>query len=267
MIEIKNLNYKYGKEHILQDINMSKVEKGSTVGIIGPNGAGKSTLLKCMSKINKIADNCIFLEGRDINKIPFENLVKKISYLPQNTYSNAYLSVFESILMARKFSIKKNCDDIKAVSNIIEILGIGDLSHKYIAELSGGQAQIVSIAQALIRSPQILLLDEPTTALDLHHQMEILDLIKYCVKELSLIAFITIHDLSIASRYCDSLILINKGKHVLKGKPKDVLTKQSLAHTYRVNADILDVKNDNIFIYPLSAINNKDNKINLHKVF
>ena len=267
MIEIKNLNFKYGKDHILKDINIDKVKKGSTVGVIGPNGAGKSTLFKCISKINKVENASIFLNGVDINKISFDNVVKKICYLPQNIYTNAYLSVFESILMARKFSVKKNCNDIKAVANIIEILDIGHLSSKYISELSGSQSQIGSIAQALIRSPQILLLDEPTSALDLHHQIEILDLIKYSVKELSLIAFISIHDLSVASRYCDDLLLINQGKHISKGKPKEVLTKQSLAETYRVDADILNVNNNNIFIYPLSSINNKNKKKNLQRVF
>ena len=264
MLEIKNLNLSYGKTKILNDICFISEKNGGIVSVIGPNGAGKSTLLKCISNILNINENCIFFDGQDITTIAKDTLAKTISYMPQDTHCNASITVFEAILMARKISngIKVVTEDINFVSNLLTNLGIDSLSGRYLSDLSGGQRQLVSLAQSLVRSPSILLLDEPTSALDLNHQIESLELIRKIVKNSNILCFIAMHDLSLAGKYSDTILVMNKGKIIDVDSPKKALNKNMLENIYNVEGDII-YKESGTFVIPQKSLTLNENNIDL----
>ena len=264
MLEIKNLNLSYGKTKILNDICFISEKNGGIVSVIGPNGAGKSTLLKCISNILNINENCIFFDGQDITTIAKDTLAKTISYMPQDTHCNASITVFEAILMARKISngIKVVTEDINFVSNLLTNLGIDSLSGRYLSDLSGGQRQLVSLAQSLVRSPSILLLDEPTSALDLNHQIESLELIRKIVKKSNILCFIAMHDLSLAGKYSDTILVMNKGKIIDVDSPKKALNKNMLENIYNVEGDII-YKESGTFVIPQKSLTLNENNIDL----
>ena len=240
MISLENVCAKYGKNPVLKNISFDSIEPGQLTAVIGPNGTGKSTLFKCIAGIHSVESGRIYKDGKDITHMSSKQLVKEICYMPQNTYSDASLTVFEVTLMAKKFAAGGGTskDDIVEVSQVLQALQIEDLASRYIPDLSGGQRQLVTLAQALIRKPSVLLLDEPTAALDLNHQIESLDLVRYVVKETGMVCFVSLHDLSLAGRYADVIMILEEGALSHLGTPSAVLKEATVREVYSVNADV-----------------------------
>lgn len=249
-LSIENLNFAYAKQQVLFDINISEIESGTLVALIGPNASGKSTLFKCLAGINTIQSGKILLGDEDLSKLALKNRLNKICFMPQLFSANAALSVFEVVLMSYKQlqGWRVSHDDRLAVANILKFAGIGHLAGKNIAELSGGQMQMVSLCQALVRKAEVYLFDEPTSALDLRHQLEALSYIREQMKSRGSIGIVALHDLNLAARFADHFLLLGQGRLLGEGSPFDVLKKEAISQTYGVNIDILVSKQNTLHV-------------------
>ena len=236
-LKIENLVFSYKDGFKLKNISFS-IEKYSFCGIIGANGSGKSTLLKTIAGILKYNNGKILLDSRDINSMDAKIRSQKIAYVGQFV-ENKEMKVFDYVIMGRlpyfkTFQVFEKKEDVEIVNYYLNLLGIYKYKDRFIFELSGGQQQLVSICTALVQTPEILLLDEPTAHLDLRYQIEILDLL-YSFHESSKLTIITVfHDLNMASEYCDYLILLKDGEIIKKGTPEEVIDYKILEKVYEI---------------------------------
>ena len=237
-LEIEDLRFKYGSKPVLEGIEMQAMP-GEITAIIGPNAAGKTTLLKCIAGLLK-SDGKVMLDGREVRSFRRDEITEYMSYLPQESFSRAVLTVFEAVLLGRLHSLSWRVDDdtLTLVSDVLEDLEIDDLATRYLNELSGGQKQMVSIAQSLVREPKVLLMDEPTSSLDLQHQLEVIDLIRDVTVERGITTLIALHDLNLAARYADRFVVMYNGSVYASGEPASVLTSETVRHIYGVNATV-----------------------------
>lgn len=236
MLEVENLSCGYDSELVLGNINF-KVGNGEVIGIIGPNGSGKTTLLRAISQIVKPKKGVIFVEGENAGQMKFKELAKKIAVVPQG-FSGIRMSVEEFVLLGRIpyfrgfqfFESKRDFDIAQKCMSLTDTL---KLKNHQITETSGGERQLALIARALCQEPKILLLDEPTTHLDITHQAGILDLVKKLNREYGLTVVMVLHDLNLASEYCHRLILLNKGRIRKIGPADEVLTYSIIEEVYK----------------------------------
>ncbi|WP_406657661.1 ABC transporter ATP-binding protein [Methanolobus sp. ZRKC2] len=255
-LETNDLTFSYNSHPIFDDINF-KIDSRITA-LIGPNAAGKSTLLKCIAGTLD-PKGIILIDGTNVEDMSRKDLVNIRSYLPQESETNASLTVFETLLLGLVHSLswKVGQEDIEVVSNVMKYMGIEDLALKNINKLSGGQKQMVFITQSLIRDPKLLLLDEPTNGLDLQHQLEFFELIKKITMERGTTTIIALHDLNLAARYADNIVVMTKGEIYATGSPSSVLTQETIRDVYGINAHV-SIDNDGIpWIKPLNSITNR----------
>ncbi|MDP2754419.1 MAG: ABC transporter ATP-binding protein [Nitrospirota bacterium] len=236
MLEIKNLTCGYDSKFILQGINL-KIGAGELVGIIGPNGSGKTTLLRAITRIIRPKKGEIFLEKENIERLSFKELAKKIAVVSQDSMAN-FMAVKEFVLLGRiphrrRLQFLETKADERIAQEAMALTGTLQLKEGFIGDLSGGERQLVVIARALAQEPKLLLLDEPTSHLDIAHQVKILDLIKRLNKENGITVIVVLHDLNLASQYCDRLILLNNGFIYKAGPPQKVLTYEIIEEVYK----------------------------------
>jgi len=249
-LEIKGLSAGYGRKAILQDISIPAIEPGSFVGVIGPNAAGKSTLFRTIAGLIKPLAGEIHLGGGSLAGLSRRDRARAIAYMPQAYGCNALLTVFESVLLALKQSSgwRVNEDNLTRVSATLSALRLSHLADRGISDLSGGQAQMVAVAQTLVRAPRMVLLDEPTSALDLHHQLSILGSVRSQMRARGTIVMAALHDLNLAAKFCDRLILINRGRILADGTPEDVLGLEAIGETYRVRTSLETTQRGSLFV-------------------
>jgi len=230
-LQLQSVGAYHGRKLFVEDVTTPKLKSGELVAVIGPNAAGKSTLFKRITGLLKGPGN-VLLEGTK-NK-------NAISYMPQDTSANAVLTVYESILLARKQgqSWGVSDQDLRLIDDIMKALNIEAIAFRDLGALSGGQRQLVSIAQALVREPEIMLMDEPTSALDLHRQVEVLDFMQRQARKRGMIVLIAIHDLNQALRFADKVLVIQNGRMRACGEPRDVVTVDMLREVYKIHARI-----------------------------
>ncbi|NRA21976.1 MAG: ABC transporter ATP-binding protein [Oceanospirillaceae bacterium] len=239
-LSIKNLTVSYGANLVLDQLCISELKAGSFVALLGPNAAGKSTLFKAVSGLIKAQHAEVYLEGKNILSYSRTERAKLIAYLPQSFYTSLALSVFESVLLALKqqSSWRVRTTDTLKVAQMLELLNISHLADKDVSELSGGQKQLVALSRILVVEPKVILLDEPTSALDLHNQLSMLTLIKSLTSSRGIITVAALHDVNLAAKFCDHLILLNKGVIQAEGKPSEVLAMPLLGETYQVSTSL-----------------------------
>jgi iron complex transport system ATP-binding protein len=239
LLEVDKLSFSYGKTQILKDISLG-LKPGQVVSIVGPNGTGKTTLLKCMNAIYKTKQKAVFINGVDIQSIHHNHLAKLQGYVPQQGALHFPLTVMETVMLGRKpyISWGVKADDLQVVGDIMAYLGLEHFADRYLDELSGGERQKVLIARALAQEAQILMLDEPTSALDIKHQLEVLELLKSLAHEKHHLVVLILHDLELASRYSDHIILLNNGAIYAQGIPQYVLTAPHIEVVYGVKVNI-----------------------------
>jgi iron complex transport system ATP-binding protein len=238
-LEIRGIQFAYNSKPVLNDIYFEVLDR-EVVGIIGPNGSGKSTLLKCINKILKPQVGTILLEEIEIDKIDRNDLAKKIGYVPQSESSKFPITVFDAILMGRKpyLNWRPSSQDLDKVAEMIEMLNLDEFAMRDIGAISGGQRQKVIMARALVQEPEALLLDEPTSNLDLRHQLEVLNIVrKQVVNGINVI--VSIHDLNLAARYCDKLIMIKDGTIFAAGGP-EILNSENIETVFGVKVSIIN---------------------------
>ncbi|EJP6472555.1 ABC transporter ATP-binding protein [Clostridium botulinum] len=240
---INNIAFSYGNKKVIKDINLN-IKEGEIVSIIGPNGSGKSTLLKCINGILRPSSGSIYINSKEVSKMNPKELAKNVAYVPQATSEVFLQTIFETVLMGRKPHLKWGVGekDLKVVEEILEYMELSDLAECYMDELSGGQKQRVYIARALAQEPKILLLDEPTSSLDIKHQLEVLQIIEKISRQRKTTVIMVIHDLNIAYRFSDKLVLIKDGQVHSYNSPDVVFTEENINFIYEVESLIIDTK-------------------------
>ncbi len=253
IIEINNLNFYYDHQKNDKSFYLSvpswQVEKGSFFSIIGPNGCGKSTLLKLIAGLLKAEIGSIKISGINIEDIKRKDYSKKIAYVPQSVVSIYPFSVYEIIMMGRtpymNFMGFDKKDDRDAVNEATEIMKLSNLLKKGINELSGGEVQRVFIARALAQKADIILLDEPNSHLDLHHQIVIFDLLKELSDEKGLTIIAVSHDLNMVGIYSKDIVFMNNGTMVIFGNKKEIFTKENIRKVFDVDAEVTFINKSN----------------------
>lgn len=236
-LTISNFNAGYFNKKIITDLNVPELPRGKITVLLGPNGSGKSTLLRSLAGINQ-AKGKLILDDVDLMKLPFSERAKKVVYLPQTLPAGVHLHVFESIMVAQRASGEKADANHEDIHLLLEQLGISHLALSYLDQLSGGQKQLVGLAQSLIRHPELLLLDEPLSALDLNYQFHVMDLVRKETEKRNIITVVVVHDLNIALRHADHVLMLKSGKVIANGVPNEVITPESLAEVYGVKGRI-----------------------------
>lgn len=236
MLQARGLGCGYHDRHILRDINL-EVSAGEIMGIIGPNGSGKTTLLRTISRILKPKEGAVYLNGEDIWRMRYRELARKISVVSQGA-SDESLSVEEFVLLGRipyfeGLQFLETNHDLEVAEECMALTDVLGLKNRPIGQISGGERQLALIARALAQEPVLLLLDEPTTYLDIAHQVKILDLIRRFNRRTGLTVLMVLHDLNLASEYCDRIALLSEGKIHTQGPPREVLNYKVIEEVYK----------------------------------
>ncbi|QLB17458.1 peptide ABC transporter substrate-binding protein [Mannheimia varigena] len=258
MLNLNEVTIKRGNLVVADKINLN-FERGKVYTLLGPNGAGKSSLLKTL--FGEISyQGCIDFDSKILTPNHLSNWRKKIGYMPQDTQVEASLSALEVILLGQVDFLNMYVSDeiLNEAVEIMEKLGIVHLAHKDIMRLSGGQRQMVMFAQVLLRKPHILLLDEPVSALDMYHQINLLEYVNAYTRANDLITVMVLHDLSLAAQFSDSVVLLSEGKIQAQGRACDVLECDLIRRLYNVNIEILYDGNGSPIIRPLRKCLNID---------
>lgn len=252
MIDVVNLNFSYDKNYeFMKNINLH-IRKGEITTIIGPNGSGKSTLLSMLSGINKSFSGEIIIDDFNIKKLKYKDIAKKVACVHQHNSVPGDISVKELVSYGRiphkKYFQKNLKEDEEIIEWAIDRSGLKKLKDKTVMDLSGGERQRVFLALALAQKSEILFLDEPTTYLDIYHQIELLELIKELKEKEKLTIVMVLHDINQALAYSDNVIVMKNGQIVKCGKTKDVINIKLMNDVYNIGGSIEKYKDDLYFI-------------------
>lgn len=237
LITVNDLSWAVGNTPILKNINLS-LEQGQFIGLLGPNGAGKSSLLRCIYRFYKPGHGHVFLNGHDIWQLKAGDFAKQVAVVLQETPAQFNLSLFDVVglgLTPHKglFSGTTN-DDKKLIYQAIEQVGLIEHANQVFDSLSGGEKQRALIARAIVQKPQLLIMDEPTSHLDVKYQIQLMEL----VRSLDVTVLASFHDLNLAASMCDELAVINQGEIITSGQPEQVITEQMLSDVFGVCAQV-----------------------------
>lgn len=241
-LAVDSISVGYNETLIIDELSV-EIPEGKVTTIIGPNGCGKSTLLKTASRILKAKRGTVYLDGKAIDKQPTKEIAKKMAILPQTAEVPTGLTVFELVSYGR-FPHQKGFgtlseEDYKYINWALEVTNMKEFANRPAEALSGGQRQRVWIAMALAQGTDLLVLDEPTTYLDMAHQLEVLTLLKKLNEEEGRTIVMVIHDLNHASRFSDHMIALRDGKLLRKGTPEEVMTCETLREVFEIEAQIV----------------------------
>lgn len=254
-LKVRNLEFSYSSTPVLEDVTM-ELTQSEMIGIVGPNGTGKSTLIRCIDRILEPRRGSILLDEEDIKHMGMMEIAKKLGYVPQSISSIFPTTVFDTVLMGRRPHIgwRSSNDDREKIVDILQLMEIEDIAMKDFNELSGGQQQKVLIARALAQEADMLLLDEPTSNLDIRHQIEVMEIIKDLIAKKDISAIMAVHDLNLASRYADRVIMMKGGRIFDAGNPSDVLTPENIKSVYGVEAEVINGNGGGLYIVPISSV-------------
>ncbi|MEM2136298.1 MAG: ABC transporter ATP-binding protein [Candidatus Jordarchaeaceae archaeon] len=258
IIKVKDLVYSYDSVRALDGLTF-EIYRGEFVGLVGPNGSGKTTLLKCLSKLYTPQEGSIELDGHDLRRLSQLEGARIYAVVPSEFTMDMNISITDAVLLGRYPYLEglwwENERDEEIALEAMEKLNVLDFGSRKLGELSSGEKQRVLIAKALAQEAKVLLIDEPVAHLDLGYQMEIMEMLKSLARDgVTIIA--AMHELNLAVKYCDKLIVLDKGRVVACGKPKDIVTQKLIEDVYGVKAIIQDIPEVGLVIIPLSSSNN-----------
>lgn len=241
-LRIDGLSIGYGRRPVVEGLDLAPVAPGTVMSLLGPNAAGKTTLLRALAGLQP-AEGAVWLGDRDLLSLALAEHARFVTYMPQSLPQRVALTVLEGVIGAMRASapggeVIAEKDVAERALDVIERVGIGHLAMTELNHLSGGQRQLASLAQALVRNPRVLLLDEPISALDLHYQLRVMKLVRELAKQSAMIVVMVLHDLAIAARWSDRVVLLANGRLVADGTPQEAITATVLADVYSVAARV-----------------------------
>lgn len=240
LFKVDDIEFSYDSDPTLSDISFS-VDNAEVLTLLGPNGVGKTTLLKCLNKVLEPKGGSVMIDNIDMHKISRREAAKEMGYVPQRG-DVSRMTVFDAVLLGRRPYIDWDATerDLKLTGRLIDIMGLQDLSLRYVDEISGGEYQLVQIARALAQQPKVILMDEPTSSLDISNQHMIMKVIRKIVQKNNMAAIMTIHDLNLAVRYSDKFVMMHGGRIFAAGG-HDIITPENVKKAYHVDVYVDDV--------------------------
>ena len=254
MLRGENISFSYVRDKaFIENLNIN-IPKGKITTILGPNGSGKSTLLSILSTYNKPSKGDVFIGDKNLKTLKTKEIAKLIATVHQHNESPEDLDVKTLISYGRvphhKHGSNKKDEDEKIINWAISSTNLDDIKDKKVMSLSGGQRQRAFIAMALAQKTDILLLDEPTTYLDIFHQIEVLDLVKKLNEEYKMTIVMVLHDINQAIKYSDTIVIMKNGKIIEEGTPKSVINEKSIKTVYNVEGIICNVDKEEMYFVP-----------------
>lgn len=254
-LSVQDLEFAYTSTPVLTGMCL-EIPESSLVSVVGPNGSGKSTLLKCIDRILTPKQGRVAINGKDVFRLDRMELAKQMSYVPQSSVRVFPHSVFDVILMGRRPHLgwTSSGEDEERVWDVVELLGLEDIALAPFTDLSGGQQQKALIARALVQETDVMLLDEPTSNLDIWHQLDVMSIVAGLVAEREITALMAVHDLNMAARFSDQIIMMKDGVIHAVGKPWEVLTPEHIAEIYGVEAQIQQQDDETPLVVPVRQL-------------
>ena len=254
MLRGENISFSYVRDKaFIENLNIN-IPKGKITTILGPNGCGKSTLLSILSTYNKPSKGDVFIGDKNLKTLKTKEIAKLIATVHQHNESPEDLDVKTLISYGRvphhKHGSNKKDEDEKIINWAISSTNLDDIKDKKVMSLSGGQRQRAFIAMALAQKTDILLLDEPTTYLDIFHQIEVLDLVKKLNEKYKMTIVMVLHDINQAIKYSDNIVIMKNGKIIEEGTPKSVINEKSIKTVYNVEGIICNVDKEEMYFVP-----------------
>lgn len=248
MIRAEHIQFHYKNSPVvLRDVSF-ELENGHFLAILGNNGAGKSTLLKCMNTILRPDAGSLFLDGEDLLAMPRREVARRVAFVAQNV-ANTQMTVHDMVMLGRRpymgWAFSKEDHDI--VHHAMARMGLMDMRGRFLNQLSGGERQKVMLARALAQQPKLMLLDEPTSSLDIRNQYQVLKTVQQLCRNDGLTAVVVIHDLTLALRFCDRFVLLHEGR-VFRSGGREILDKEALRRVYGVDAEPVEVNGRHILL-------------------
>lgn len=241
-LSLEDVHYSVNGSPVLRGVSLS-FEPGRFYGIIGPNGVGKSTMLTLLSGIKQPDSGQARLGERELTVIPRKELARRIAVLQQGGLTPVAFTVREIVQMGRfpyqSWLGGENADPEPLIQEALDVMGLTSLQHRRLHQLSGGERQRVALAKLMVQQPDILLLDEPTTYLDIGYQIQLLDTVRSWQRRDGLLAIAVLHDLNLAAMYCDELIALHQGKVLARGEPVQVMQADLIETMYDTRATIV----------------------------
>ena len=240
-LKIDDLVFSYSSVPVLNDVTLD-LNGPKLISILGPNGVGKSTLIHCINKILTPVSGTVMIDGQDVGGIKLKDMAKIVGYVPYSSNDTFPLTVVDTVLMGRHpYSTWNSLDhDLDIVYDTLERLGISDLAMRPFNELSAGQHQKVMLARGLVQEPKVLLLDEPTSNLDVRHQLDVVKMLRELSREKNMLVVMICHDINIAAKFSDEIILLDKGTVYAVGTPDEVITPSNLEEVYGVESVVIN---------------------------
>lgn len=243
-IKLENIEFGYDpKIPVIKGISYT-LDKPEFICIMGPNGVGKSTLIHCLNKILKPTAGVVYMDGRDVQEMKLKELASHMGYVPASSQDSFPLTVVDTVMVGLQndFKFGTNASDLQKVYDVLKLMKVEHLAMKNFNELSAGQHQKVMLARGLVRTPEIVLLDEPTSNLDIKHQIQVTKTLSELPRTKGMMVIMISHDINITAKYADRIILISDGKVYADGTPLEVLTKENIRDVYDVEADVLEIE-------------------------
>lgn len=235
---IRDLHTGYRQKKIIDGLHSPRLPRGQITALLGPNGSGKSTLLRALADLNP-AQGELWLNGENLMSQPSATRARKVVYLPQSLPQGVHLHALESVIVARRASDSADGHNVTQEAwAILDKLGVAHLAMSFLDQLSGGQKQLIGLAQSLIREPDLLLLDEPLSALDLNYQFHVMDIVARETRQRNIVTVVVIHDINIALRHAHFALMLKGGELIASGLPGDVVTPANLATVYGVDGRV-----------------------------
>ncbi|WAI00263.1 ABC transporter ATP-binding protein [Methanogenium organophilum] len=237
-ITVKGLSYTYRKKPVFSGVSF-EAKEGEVLGVVGPNGSGKTTIIKCIDGILQPKGE-VRVFGEDVASMDRMSIARKIAYVPQSFPEGLSSVVYETIMMGRRpyLNWKTGLEDEEKVYHAMKMLGVEDFAFRKVKELSGGERQRVMIARAIVQETPVILMDEPTSSLDVRHQMEVMEVARGLAENRNIAVVMSLHDLNLAARYCDRIVVLNEGNLCGYGAPREVLTEDVIRQVYGIEARI-----------------------------
>jgi iron complex transport system ATP-binding protein len=258
-LDIRDISITYNHSPVVKGLSF-RVGPGEMVGLIGPNGCCKTSIIKALSRVLALRSGKIMLDGKELRLFSRRDLARLLGVVPQNPAVPDTFTVAEVVLLGRNPHLgllgSESSRDMAIIGWAMERTGIASLAERKMGDLSGGERQRVTIARVLAQEPKTILLDEPTANLDISHQLEILGLIKGLCREKKLAVLVAIHDLNLATQYCDRLILLRNGESFAEGSPQEVITAANIREVYGAESYIYPHPENNLPVVVISGNQN-----------